>query len=50
MRIDSMNRGNCEPLGRGPASLDDLFAYSVDRVLDGIRSQVADASTGRVDP
>jgi len=31
-------------------SLDDLFAYSVDRVLDGIRSQVADASTGRVDP
>jgi AcrR family transcriptional regulator len=30
-------------------SLDDLFAYSVDRVLDGISSQVADASTGTVD-
>jgi AcrR family transcriptional regulator len=31
-------------------SLDDLFEYSVDRALDGIRSQVAEASTGRADP
>src|ERR671911_738715 len=31
-------------------SLDDLFEYSVDRALDGIRSQVAAASAGRADP